>query len=51
MGIGTLKCAVIDVEDLGIAEAFWSERGTEMGAIGTERKSQHGSSATPGAPD
>ena len=25
MGIGTLKCAVIDVEDLGIAEAFWSE--------------------------
>jgi predicted enzyme related to lactoylglutathione lyase len=25
MGIGTLKCAVIDVEDLGVAEAFWSE--------------------------
>ena len=25
MGIGTLKCAVVDVEDLAVAEAFWSE--------------------------
>ena len=25
MGIGKLMCAVVDVEDLGIAEAFWSE--------------------------
>lgn len=25
MGIGTLKTAVIDVDDLGVAEAFWSE--------------------------
>lgn len=25
MGIGTLRCAVIDVNDLGVAEAFWSE--------------------------
>ena len=25
MGIGTLRCHVIDVEDLAIAEAFWSE--------------------------
>lgn len=25
MGIGTLKCPVIDVDDLGVAEAFWSE--------------------------
>jgi hypothetical protein len=25
MGIGKLKCAVIDVEDLHVAEAFWAE--------------------------
>ena len=25
MGIGTLRCHVIDVDDLSVAEAFWSE--------------------------
>ena len=25
MGIGILKCAVLDVDDLAVAEAFWSE--------------------------
>lgn len=25
MGVGKLRCAVVDVEDLEIAEAFWSE--------------------------
>lgn len=25
MGIGTLRCSVIDVNDLAVAEAFWSE--------------------------
>jgi predicted enzyme related to lactoylglutathione lyase len=25
MGIGTLRCSVIDVNDLEVAEAFWSE--------------------------
>lgn len=25
MGIGQLRCVVIDVEDLAVAEAFWSE--------------------------
>ena len=25
MGIGKLMCAVVDVDDLGVAEAFWSE--------------------------
>ena len=25
MGIGTLRCHVIDVDDLAVAEAFWSE--------------------------
>ena len=25
MGIGTLRCAVIDVDDLDVAEALWSE--------------------------
>lgn len=25
MGIGQLRCAVVDVEDLPVAEAFWSE--------------------------
>lgn len=25
MGIGTLRCSVIDVNDLDVAEAFWSE--------------------------
>jgi len=25
MGIGSLRCQVVDVEDLAVAEAFWSE--------------------------
>ncbi|MBA3251857.1 MAG: hypothetical protein H0T66_16485 [Geodermatophilaceae bacterium] len=25
MGIGKLRCQVIDVNDLGVAEAFWSQ--------------------------
>jgi hypothetical protein len=25
MGIGTLRCVVVDVDDLAVAEGFWSE--------------------------
>lgn len=34
MGIGKLRCHVIDVDDLGVAEAFWSEV-TGLSVIGS----------------